>query len=74
MVDITEAFRVKLTFESYPTITEVLHYLPGLTVFLVLGVDILAKHPFRLDLQSKDVSLDRETAFPGPKQDSPVNR
>jgi len=40
-VDITKAFRVKLTFEGLPSVTEVLHYLPGLTVFMVLGMDIL---------------------------------
>jgi len=56
-VDITEAFRVKLTFEGYPSVTEVLYYLPGLTVFMVLGMDILGKHPFHVNLQTRAVRL-----------------
>jgi len=54
-VDITEAYRVKMTFEGYPTVTEVLHYLPGLTVFIVLGMDLLGKRPFQVNLQTRAV-------------------
>lgn len=73
-VDITEAFRIEMTFESYPTITEVLHYLPGLTAFLVIGMDILEKHPFRVDLQAKTVGLKKQKppGLPRP-DDSPVS-
>lgn len=57
VIGITEAYQIELTFDNNRAITEVFHYLPGLTVFMVIGMDVLQTHPFRVDLQTKTVTL-----------------